>query len=38
MLSECVPEESASVVQEETSGDAILDNEQVMNLLSPAHG
>ena len=38
MLSECVPEEPACVVQEETSGDAILDTEQVMNLLSRAHG
>ena len=34
MLSEFVPEEPSAVVQEETSGDAILEAEQVMNLTT----
>ena len=32
--SEFVPEEPSAVVQEETSGDAILEAEQVMNLTT----
>ena len=34
MLSEFVPKEPSAVVQEETSGDAILEAEQVMNLTT----